>query len=136
MAASLQFTDFWNAGAIWLVLRLPSPTKATPSFLFSLACTSAEKKPPWASPAATPAETEVFKKSRRLKLGWIMFLRVVGRIGFGRNTTMDLSDRPDQANYSSRNPAGFAIQTLHWRFQPHPPRSLTSNMDGNLLNPT
>jgi hypothetical protein len=49
--------------------------------LFSLAYAGAEKKPPWDSPKATPAETEVFKKSRRLKLDGFIFLAVGGRIG-------------------------------------------------------
>ena len=37
-----------------------------------------------------------------------MFPAVVERVGFGRSTTLDLSDHPDQVKHSSRKLAGFA----------------------------
>src|SRR5882762_9174327 len=56
MPARRQFFVFCNAGAIWLVLRLPRPHRAKPSFLSGSAAPAVEVAMlDIVAPAATPA---------------------------------------------------------------------------------
>src|SRR6185369_12801377 len=71
MPASWQKFVFLNAGAIWFVLKLPSPARAKPSFRPGAAvCARAARVPMNGKLAA--ARAEVLRKSRRVWNGVVM----------------------------------------------------------------
>src|SRR5437762_10516 len=72
---SLQKFVFSSAGAIWCVLRLPSPAMATPSFLPGTAVCAGELKAPTNGRLAA-ARVEVLRNSRRVWLWMMAFTRV------------------------------------------------------------
>src|SRR3954447_16768346 len=95
MPARRQCFVFWSAGAIWFVLRLPSPTRAKPSFrscalvvgVARCAIDGIEEISGRASGAPAAAIAVIRRKSRRL-VGSMRVIRCVygllAKIGDGR----------------------------------------------------
>src|ERR1017187_10689095 len=73
MPARRQYFVFCNAGAIWWVLRLPRPTRATPSFLSGSAARTLGSQAPTSGTLAAAMAVVLMKSRRGVEFGFVVF---------------------------------------------------------------